>query len=461
MKNNGFYLLLCGVFFLVACHKDPPAANYNPFPIQLSGKRSVEGITLFWTPLKTNEFVSYRIWRSNTPDSIPDTFLSKPNDPNGFSIQVIAQISDNEAQSFSDNSVIQFSFGGQSEFYYRMEVLLKGRSVLSRNIKVKLNSNLKIPYLGNNSSRFALNEVTHQLYCFSNDSPEVTIVDSEKETTSTQFLSTSNAAIFPNMTTDVRTGNYEGKPELYFGNTSGSLKLFIVDATTMLTTQEISLASTSTSRITNIQTDKNGIFYLTTNDASATLWIIDRKNPNVLNKYTNPLGSKWLYFLSPVTDKLFGIEINFNFRVIAVEPDVVTKKLKVGNQINLNNTGLVNINFLVNPNLLFLDNGNKVVDQLGLGLDPALTTATAVFDLKNSFGAAFKAQKFGTNDFIYLTGVSNGNRFLTWGDEAGTIKVVPTLFFPQEIFVIHKSAWVLTIPNFSSNGTGFLEKLEL
>jgi hypothetical protein len=461
MKNNAFYLVIFGVFFMAACHKDPPAANYNLFPIQLSGKRSVEGITLFWTPLKTNDFVSYRIWRSNSIDSIPDTFLSKPGtDQNNFT-QLVAQFNDFELASFSDNTVVQFGFSGQTEFYYRMEVQLKGRSLLSRNVKVNLASNIKIPYLGISTSRFAINKVTQQLYCFSNGSPDVSVFDEKTETVSNSQLSIGNTALLPNTIADIQTGNYEGKPELYFGNTSGSLKLFILDANTMTTTQEISLASTTTSRITTIQTDKNGLFYLTTNDGSATLWIIDRKKPTILNKYTNALGSKWRYLLSPVTEKLIALETSFPFRVIAIEPDVTTKKIKFGNEINLNSTGLVNISFLDNPSLLFLDNGNIVVDQLGISLDASITTARAAFDFKNSFGTGFKAQKLGANDFVYLTGVNSGNRFLTWGDESSTLKIIQTLFFPQEVFVINKTAWVLTIPNFSSAGIGFLEKLEL
>jgi hypothetical protein len=462
MKNS-FQLLCCFLFFLLAaCHKDPPAANYNPFPIQLSGKRSVEGITLFWTPLKTNDFVTYRIWRSNTLDSIPDTFLSKPsNDPNGFSTQLVAQLSDFEAASFSDNSVVQFGFGGQTEFYYRMEVQLKGRSVLSRNVKVNLTSNIKIPYSGSGTTRFAINKATQQLYYFTNGTFDVSIFDEKTETISNRQLNTVNTALFPNTIADIQAGNYDGKPELYIGNSSGSLKLFILDANTMIPTQEIALGSTTTSRITTIQTDKNGLFYLTTNDASATLWIIDRKNPTVLNKYTNSLGSRWRYFLSPVTEKLVALETSFPFRVIAIEPDATTKKIKFGNTINLNNTGLINISSLDNPSLLFLDNGNIVVDQIGIGIDAGLTTATAVFDLKNSFGTGFKAQKLGANDFVYMPGANSGNRFLNWGDEGGTIKTVTTLFFPQDIFVINKTAWILTIPNFSSSGSGFLEKLEL
>jgi hypothetical protein len=441
-----------------ACQKDTPIANYPAFPLQLTGKRGVEGVNLAWKTLKTTDFISYKIWRSNTIDSIPDNFLSKP-DPNGF-VQLITLISDAETLGFSDNSVIQFAFSGQTEFYYRLEMQLKGRSVLSRNIKVDLTSNIKVPYLGSFSNQFVVNNAVQKMYCFSKGSTDVAVFDAQTEKVTNVTLNTTTD-VLPNNIAAIQSGNYEGKPELYMGNTTGSLRLFIVDATTMAVIQEIPLAVSSVTKITNIQTGKNGALYLTTNDASASLWIIDRNNPSIVNKYANPSGAKWRYFIHPITQRVIAVETGFPFQVMSVEPDNTTKKLKQGVAITLSNLNLTNsVSNLQNPNLLFLDNGNFVIDELGVALNESLTSASVVFDTKSNFGNLFNAQKFNTNDFVYIPNANTGNRILFWGDETNTIKTIPTLFFPQNIFVINNIPWVLSSATFTSNGFAFLEKLE-
>ncbi len=351
-----FATFVASLVFISSCQEDD-APNYPAFPIEAKASLYLEGPEISWTALKSSDLTGYRIWRSIGVDTVPDN-------PAGKAF-LIGTISDPDILTLVD-----FNFNNSTSLnnvFYRVEGVLKNRSVWSKNVNLK-NSSIElkstvdaVAYDKNSNLIFLADRFNNTLYKF--DAQKEAIVGS---------LTIPNSSV---AAMQLSVGKKGSKTEVYLGQDT---KLRIYDAETFKQTDLITLDK----NILGISNDNEGRVFISTSDQ---LKMIDTNNGNKETTYDAiTLGTTvFRHFYIPGDNTLLKVESGSPFLCSILKLDAthtnvtgveIEQKLK-GVTTSLNDFSKVAI---LDANKFIISNKGYVVDR----------TLTNIAKLNSSFNSS-------------------------------------------------------------------------
>jgi hypothetical protein len=448
-----YCILATLTLFSTACHKDTPT-NYGRYPLHLQATHSLEGVRLEWNNLpSSSDFRRYRIWRSNTSDTIPDN-LEITTGANGLSNIVKIDSTSDVTNKVAFDRLTELSFlqNNQTEVYYRVEVVLRNRSVLSPNIKIQAFSGLVIPSYGKGVQAIS-NATNDLLYVFSED--KVLVFDSKSEVfiktiaLPSTFVFSSDYALL--------LGKENGEDVIYVGNGTA---LSVLRASDLSEIETISFADFFGGSIAHISLDDKGLLYISNDGFVGALFTLNRKAANEIIHYSNinTNGSNWVYEYSPSAKKIIGFKYNSAIgaqRIAYMKLSPVAKTVEYDNSLAIAST--IQNTFIAPPfRFLFYDDGRLIVDKTGLQFNADLTKYESVFEDALSQGT-YAGQKYLDNDYLYVT--SNKLLVAYGGLNKKTILKKLTVL-PQDIFPMQDKIWLITnVKSSFGVNVNFMEKI--
>jgi hypothetical protein len=430
MKKIYYFVLFLGL--IAACKKDDNK-QYDPYPIKGKVTGSALGFVIDWNGIQSADFVSYRIWQSTTLDSINEKNLQST----AFQL---ATITDSEKNSFKSNN--NFSVNKNVDTYYKIEVVLKSRSVWSRNFKLDYQPTA---IYNKQVDRILTDEVSKKLYLFTNTDGLLRIFDSETEkmtdvqTTQTGLPFSSFSYCF---------GDFNGKRELYI---VANQYLYIFEANTLLLTKKIAF----TSNLNSVATNSKGVLYIQTLDSSNNLQVYDRATLTLIKKYPQTEYSELLYL--PKQNKLLAVKADFP------QPAHYANLSDDGKTIN-GNTADVSL-YTQNGNLgdLSIIDVSKDEETFVMGSLPAFFDKN--FKLKGvpdkSFNGQFIDYRFDPMTNITYAIRTNDKNLTTINNKGAITTFTNFSSFPIRIAIVGNKKWVFSYPlNIVFTGETQIEKFE-
>lgn len=305
------------IFLLARCGEDENAPVYAPFPITAKISNYAEGPELSWTPIRSSDFVSYRIWRSATTDTIPT--LSSGSISTSTA-NVVGFINESDKTTFVDQtfvnngSVLPF-------FYYRIEAVLKNRSVWSKNIR----SSEANGELNATINSVAFDNTTKKIYLFDQFGKKAIKFDSNKEEVEATYNLSSFSTLFSSFS------KKNNKNELYIAQETSIL---VLDADKFTKIDEIDVKE----NIYHLSADNSGRIFVTALDK---LIIVDRNNNNKQSFYNSASTSSGIYkyYFIPGTDQLLSVETASKFLTRILKLDASHTSV-IGKEIEANLLGI-------------------------------------------------------------------------------------------------------------------------
>ncbi len=432
-KIYAYATIVATLLFISSC-KEGDAPNYPAFPIEAKASFYLEGPEISWTALKSSDFTSYRVWRSAGLDTIPDNPLGK-----AF---LVATISDPETINFIDFS---FNNGGTGNNFYRIECVLKNRSVWSKNVSLKsglieLKSSVDaVAYDKNNDLIFLADRLTNTLYKF----------DTKKEIMS-------GSLIFPNnsfSSVQLNIGKKGGKTEVYLAQDD---KLRIYDAATFKQTDLISLDK----NILGISNDNEGRIFISTSD---TLKIIDRNNDNKESIYDGSTAGSTVFrhHYIPGDNTLLRIESGNPFLCSILKLDATHTKI-TGVEVEQNLKGIASSSDF--NKIAFLDANKFIISNRGYVVDRTLTNIAKLnSSLSSSTTTSFRDIQISNNQTIlgaFGISANSSNSIVTWQYPNSIIGERQLSFNLLILFVMPMKDNTWVVVNNSNLGKIILAKLK-
>jgi hypothetical protein len=352
----------------------------------------------------------------------------------------LATITDSEKTTFKSNN--NFSVNKNVDTYYKVEVVLKNRSVWSRNAKLDYKPTATY---NRQVDRILTDEVSKQLYLFTNTEGAIQVFDSEAEKmTNVQTIQTD----FPFSNFSYCFGDFNGKRELYI---AAKQSLYIFEASTLALTKKV----TFTSSMTSVATNNKGALYLQSLASPYDLLVYDRATFTTIKKYPqmNPYQLRYL----PIQNKLLGVNTDFP---------------QPARYINLSDDGKVITGSTAEVSL-YTQNGNLGdLTKIEVSKDEEIFiigSLPAYFDkslkLKGtpdkSFNGSFVDYKFDpTTNVTYA--IRTNDKSLTSINNKGNISSLTNFSsFPIKIAVVGNKKWIFTYPlNTVFTGETQIEKFE-
>jgi hypothetical protein len=432
----GFFSFLICIF---ACEDSVP--NYPAYPITLNVSNYADGPELSWTSIKSADFLRYRIWRtSNAKDTVPN------NPVNGNDVFIIATgLTDFETTTFKDQNNGVFS-SSTSDFYYRVEAVLKNRSVWSQNILIK-DSDSEI---GPNVESITIDKSNDNVFFIDGSSNVVAKFNSDQEKIINTLTLPSGTTTFVSI-----LGKKGQKSELYVADYK---TLYIIDPEAMKITETITLPV----RVYEISTDNAGKIFFSTEDQ---LFIMDRNNANKTYSYpdlTNTFGL-YRYYYIPQTDELLTVESSSPYTAAILQLDPThTQKTGVIVQKELKTSG---VNSDYSKNLIFNKN-TFILGSRGLVYERQLNNLGKLNISSNgTSNLIFKTFRT-VDDNTYLSFATN-----TFSGNAGTIStwkepftlqkenVLGSNLNPIDVLPMRNKTW-LVYSKFTGVGKTYIGKIK-
>jgi hypothetical protein len=357
LKKISCLLLFAAILFTHwSCKKELDPTKYSdPYPISIKVESSVEGNEITWSPVKTSDFVSYRIWRvTGAADTIPN----KPTTGTGTTLTAITTITDSEKISFSDAIGTSFATTTQT-FYYRVEAVLKNRSILSRNFRLENTNNEINDNIGNVKFDKSRNEV----YLLNSQGSNLHVFNTQSGT----FIKIIPLPVSFQNAYFLATGKANGKNEVYV---AAGKTIYVVDAEQGKTVETISLNFSFGVSITNVSTDNNGKLFIST--SSTDLFVLDRNNKNAIevSSYAIVTSSPYpfRFYDIPGENALLGVESNGLFRITTFKTNSSKTQLESMEKetttlIPLNSSADVAKNFVLDANTFIISGRGYIYDR--------------------------------------------------------------------------------------------------
>jgi hypothetical protein len=266
MKKAFYFIFLLALIHL-SCKKEEATTYYDPYPVKATAKMSVYGLQIDWKAPKSSDLIGYKIWKSFGTDSLKEDKIA-------FNARLIESFN-----GINVNTYVTTFHSYMPEFevdtYYKVEAILKDRSVWSANIKV----NYKPQLVYNDKIDLVLTDhVDKKMYFFAEKTGLLSLFDPEKG--QLENVQTRNQ----NLNRIYLTycfGNHNGVRELYLLNYRN---FYIYDAKTLTLIKSIEFKETFSS----IATNNNGILYMQSSESPRNLHVFDRSTLSTLNTYSQP-----------------------------------------------------------------------------------------------------------------------------------------------------------------------------
>jgi hypothetical protein len=359
-----FCTLFLSIFLLSRCGEDDNAPIYSPFPIEAKLSVFADGPELSWNQIRSSDFISYRIWRSSTTDTVPTVNNGAISTVSAFSIGVV---NDFEQTTFVDQTTGSFNI--LPYYYYRVEAVLKNRSVWSRNIK----STESGGELNAAINTVVFDKDIKKIYLFDQAGKKAIKFDSEKESVEATFNLTSSSTIYSSL------GKKNNKNEIYIAQEESIL---VLDAETFTKIDEIALNE----NIYSLSSDNAGRMFATGIDK---LIIVDRNNANKQSFYNSASTSTGIYkyyFISG-KDELLSVESSSKYLTKILKLDASHTNV-IGKEIESNLLGIAagtSIN-----RALILSSDNFVLGDKGYVFNRSLTNLGKLNGQLNISNTIFK-----------------------------------------------------------------------
>jgi hypothetical protein len=387
-KICNFCTLFLSIFLLSRCGEDNNAPVYSPFPIEIKLSTYADGPEISWNQIRSSDFVSYRIWRSSTTDTVPTVNNGAISTTNAFSIGVV---DDFEQTTFVDQTT--GSFSTLPYYYYRVEAVLKNRSVWSRNIKSTESSS----ELNASINGVAFDKSTKKIYLFDQIGKKAIKFDSDKESIEATFNLSSSSTIYSSL------GKKNNRNELYVAQEES---IVVLDADNFTKIDEIALNE----NVYNLSSDNAGRIFATGIDK---LIIVDRNNANkqsFYNAVSTGSGIYKYYFISG-KDELLSVESSSKYLTKILKLDASHTNV-IGKEIESNLLGIAagtSIN-----RALILSSDNFVLGDKGYVFNRSLVNLGKLNGQLNISNTIFKdIQAINSTSMIAIISNSNSSSSLT------------------------------------------------
>jgi hypothetical protein len=358
-----FCTLFLSIFLFSRCGDDENAPVYATFPITVKLATYADGPEISWNQIRSSDFTSYRIWRSSTTDTIPTIGSGAVSTPNAF---VIGSIEDFEQTTFIDQTFS--SFNTLPYYYYRVEAVLKNRSIWSRNIKNTESSSELNAFV----NAVAFDKATKKIYLFDQFSKKAIKFDSDKESVEATFNLPSTSTIYTSL------GKKNNKNELYIAQEES---IVVLDADNFTKIDEIDLNE----NIYHLSADNAGRIFVTGIDK---LIIVDRNNANKQSFYNaaSTGAGIYKYYFIPGKDELLSVESSSKYLTKILKLNVSHTDV-IGKEVESNLLGIavgtsLNRALILSPdNFVLGDKGyifSRSLTNLGK-LNGQLNISTTVF----------------------------------------------------------------------------------
>ena len=389
-KINYLFALCIFTLFLWQCKKSASAVDYDRYPVQIFANVFVDGVELNWSQVKSSDFIQYRIWRSLSSDTIPDK-INMGNNANNF---VVASITDLERLNFKDIS--SSSFNTTDKIYYRVETVLKNRSIWSRNLLVLTAEN----EITSNISSVAFDKEKQLIFLLEFATGKIFVFDSNKK----KVIKTINTSFSVNAS-NLIIGKRAEKTELYVAQ-EGILHVISTENLSLI--ESIDLNQGGVVNFKNISTDENGKIFISRDDNK--LVVVNRENNAiVISDLSTFTPQNCQLYTIPNNKSLFFVQNSYPYRIGILTMDDTKMKVKeVENERDLSNT--VASVYDISRNFV-LSADQFIVSGRGLIFDRNLNPLSRLMMGINSSSSSnlFKDIKLIDNDNF----VSIGNNFST------------------------------------------------
>ena len=282
----------CSLLFILSCYKPDETVVYDPDPLKAKALYSSMGHHVSWKPISSSDFIEYKIWKSAEGDSINPQNLNKAI--LAFKSKVDTVFDDNQ----KDDKIVN----------YRVEAVLKDRSVWSKNVKVIDNriEIIKVDYFIN---KLFQDSKTNLIYLVVDQ--YLKIFDNEKEVFLPQkiFLGT----IY--FEKGISFADFEGRRELYIANHK---EIIIYDALTLTKLKTIQYNF----GINRFSIDNKNHFLV--NSSYDDLTLIDRKDGETINSQIFKYRFEDLKYL-PIQDKFVAVDRAYKIMYLRIDKELNIK----------------------------------------------------------------------------------------------------------------------------------------
>ncbi len=380
--------LLLIIFSFYRCGEDDNGPTYASFPIDAKLSFYADGPELSWNQIRSSDFVSYRIWRSISTDTVPTGSNGAISTNNAFAIGIL---NDFEQTSFIDQTMGNFS--PAPYYYYRIEAVLKNRSLWSKNIKsTEIGGELNATI-----SNVVFDKNAKKIYLFDQFGKKAIKFDSDKESIVATYSLPSSS------TTYTALGKKNNKNEVYVAQEASIL---VLDADNFTKIDEIILNE----NIYHLSSDNAGRLFATGIDK---LIIVDRNNGNKQSFYSAPSSSSGIYkyYFILEKDELLSVETTSKYltrilKLNASHTDVIGKEIE---------TNLIGIASGTSLNrAIFLSSENFVLGDKGYVFNRSLVNQGKLNGQLNISTTVFKdIQAVNSNSMIAIVANSNSSSSLS------------------------------------------------
>jgi hypothetical protein len=349
-KNNLIFLLFITSILLFSCKKDSNDGKYtDPYPISINVESTVEGNEITWSAVNSSDFVEYRVWRMEIIPPFNDTISNNINDGKANIKPSLISIKKNTQITTHIDLLGAFADDFDFHFYYRIEAVLKNRSIWSRNF---LSAEKKIIIDDDAIAAVKFDEKSNEAYLFSSVKSRIYVFDGTKKeiVRKINLPYKGNTSFYP-----FSVGIFDNKKEAYLGR---GKNLYIID---LIKGQVIdSIKSISTAPIVMLRSDQSGKIYCST--SLGEFVVIDRKNSNAVFK-SKPNISGYLsglrYYDIPNENKILGFfnkkndRRMFIFKTNDAKTSVESVEKEINYPDNVNNEEDIGLYFLKNNSFVF------------------------------------------------------------------------------------------------------------
>lgn len=427
-KITFFFLMLIFTLLMWQCKKSVPLIEYDRYPIQISGNFLIDGVDVNWSQVKSSDFIQYRIWRSITSDTIPDKPILNVN-----SAVNVGSFADYEKINFKDINTSAINAG---RAYYRVEAVLKNRSVWSRNVLISNGDN----EIFTNITSVAYDKEKQIIYMMEQSSQRIFVFYSKIGKVA-KIIDTGSFSTNPS---NLIIGKKGGKGELYLVQ-NGLLQIFSTDNFSLIAS--INLSQKNIGNSIFINTDGNGKVFISTDDNK--LVVINRDDNSIKINDNSQLTSTFSRFYSiPNSNALFFVENLSPYTIGVVTLDaskmqIVDTEIKKELKTSVVFSNDFTRNFVINPNEFIVSGKGYVFNRSLISLGRLLTTnntsTTAPFkdiqviDKENflSVGNGFTTSSYSVNRWL-TPNISVKETFVS--NAVTPVAIVP---FDDKIWVVN------------------------
>ena len=387
-KINYLFVICIFTLLLWQCKKNTPTVDYDRYPVQISANIFVDGIEVNWSQVKSSDFIQYRVWRSINSDTISD----KTAIGNSTNNSIVASITDFEKLNFKDNPIS--SFINNNKVYYRIETVLKNRSIWSRNLLVSFAENEilttvnSVAFDKEKQLIFLLEFGTGKVFVFDGNQKKIT-----KTINTTFAINTSNLSV----------GKRAGKTELYVVQ-NGILQVISTETLTLI--ESINLMQNNGGIVNNISTDESGKIFISRDDNK--LIVVNRENNTIKTNELSALTPPFCRFYTiPNSKSLFFAQDSYPYTIGIVTMDDAKEQV-TGVETQRDLKSIISSNYDMSRNFV-ISSDEFVVSGRGFTYDRNLNSVSRLAMSINPTSPSnlFKDIKLIDNDNF----VSIGNNF--------------------------------------------------